>query len=507
LALLIDVQAERTEYCIHRTLVGIHAPAWLRDLEGKTEPVILESVKTSELDALLCIMYPTCACFLSPISFRLTIYLSDVCRRDISSAADWTSVLRLATRWHFSSFRTLALQTLDPTASPLQKLFLARELDVPDWLLPAHVTLCLREEPLSLSEMRLLPLEDVHLVVTVRERLHTSKVAATVEDVSEHVQPLIAASVETFTPKSGADIMTPSSDEHLSAPTPTLSPPPITTTPIVTATDAVIKADRSQAETTFDPVAMRKALEEAAYDRAVANISSADSEEASHIVAKWASDCCNAWPSDTCPLRDLVYAFVHRCAREGSFSDTAADTLARCKNSGESQGKNFFNSNRTMYCGVGDCLQWELCAVITPILGASPLQLDCHPSGQLGKVIYGRTERWLTNTTFALRLGNCIVFVGTALKAGLMSGSDVAAALGNISAQALYQRLLALGHLLDSCPSSVDGLLKGLDNRCQWWYHTSAQLFEEHRKWLTVSMLCCLVKISQERIKPYIRKY
>jgi hypothetical protein len=345
------------------------------------------------------------------------------------------------------------------------------------------------------------------LIVTVRERLHTLKVAATVEDISGHVQPLIAASAKTFTPKSGADIMTPSSDKHLSPPMPTLPLPLTTTAPIFTATEAVIKANRSPAETTFDPVAMRKALEEAAYDRAVANISSDNSEEASHVVAKWASDCYNAWPSDTYPLRDLVYAFAHRCAREGSFSDTAADTLARCKSTGEFQVKNFLNSGRTMYYGAGDCLQWELCAVIKLILGASPLQLDCEPSGQLGKVIYGRTERWLTNTNFALRLGSCSVFVGTALKAGLISGSDVATALGNISAQTLYQRLLALRHLLDSCPSSVDGLLKTLDQRCQRSCHSSSELFEEHRKWLTVGMLCCLVKISQERIKPSIRKY
>jgi hypothetical protein len=169
----------------------------------------------------------------------------------------------------------------------MQKLFLARELDISHWLLPAHVALCLRGESLSLGEMRLLPLEDLHLIVTVRERLHTAKVAATVEDVSRHVQPLISAAVEVFTLNSAANIMSTPPDDYLFASTLAPSPVPPTAAPVAAAPETVVEAKHSPAETGFDPVAMRKALEVAAYDRAVADISPADSEEASRVLVEW----------------------------------------------------------------------------------------------------------------------------------------------------------------------------------------------------------------------------
>jgi hypothetical protein len=53
------LQVESTEYCIHRSLLEIHAPDWLRDVEGKSEPIFLENVKTPEIDAILSVMYPT----------------------------------------------------------------------------------------------------------------------------------------------------------------------------------------------------------------------------------------------------------------------------------------------------------------------------------------------------------------------------------------------------------------------------------------------------------------
>jgi hypothetical protein len=135
------------------------------------EPIVLDNVKTFKLDARLCVMYPTFFCPLFPPSLELNVSRSDVCCGDLFAATDWASVLRLATRWHFASFRTLALKNLELIASPLQKLLLARELDISHRLPLALISLCLREEPLSLGEMRLLPLEDTHLIFTTHERV------------------------------------------------------------------------------------------------------------------------------------------------------------------------------------------------------------------------------------------------------------------------------------------------------------------------------------------------
>jgi hypothetical protein len=486
-------QAENTEYCIHRSLVEIHAPDWLRDLEGSIEPIALENVTTSELDALLCIMYPTYVCPpLSP-SLELNVSHSDICRRDLSAAADWTSVLRLATRWHFASFRTLALQNLEPIASPLQKLLLARELDIPHWLLPGHIALCMREELLSLGEMQLLPLQDVHLIVTVRERLHTSKIAATIQGVSQHIQSLSTASIEAFTPNPAANIIPMFPDKHLPVFTPFLSPDSPTTVPIVAVAEDAVEANCPPTEIVFDAKAMKEALEDVAFDRVVASISPENSEEASRVLVEWAADGCKAPLSSTNTLQGLVYAFARRCARDVSFSGMAADTLASFVDRAEGPpSEQCCASSGKEHCRLGDCMRQEFSQVATLVLEASSWQSDHAPSSDIGKVLCGPTERWLAHSDFTLRLHNCTVFIGGFLRAGLISESLVTNAIKTNDTKLLYSRLLALGHHLDSAGPSLDALLKELDDMCLWLYtnQTNQSLWlVQHREWMTVSIL------------------
>jgi hypothetical protein len=502
------------EYCIHRSLVKIHAPDWLRDLEGKTEPIALENVTTSELDAVLCIMYPTYVCLSSPTNIRLIFSRSDVCRRDLSSAADWMSVLRLATRWNFASFRTLALQNLEPISSPLQKLLLARELDISHWLLPALVAMCLREEPLSLGEMRLLPLEDAHLIFTIHERVQTARVAATVEDVSAHIQPLIAMSVLAFTLTPDSNIMKAASDEQPLTSAFSLSPA-VAHVPIVSTIKVANAAVHVPTDATFDPEAMRKALEEAAYDRAVTSISSAHSEEASHVIVEWATDCCAAWPSDAYPLLDLVFAFAYRCARQSSFSGTAADVLAMFKNNAEGpRGEQSRTSDGGTRLRLGDCLQHEFREVAQLILRASRYQSQHQPCKGMGKVMYGQTERWLAESDFTLRLHNCTAFMGEALRADIVSEHFITDGIRNLAcgynADALYSSLLALGHHLDTYPagSSLDTLLKEFDALCNDSNNSRfTESLESHRISMTVSASLSPVKIIRRYAKKCLRKY
>jgi hypothetical protein len=49
---------ETTEYSIHRSLLEIHAPDWLKKLDDTPKPLVLDGVKLSEIDALLAILYP-----------------------------------------------------------------------------------------------------------------------------------------------------------------------------------------------------------------------------------------------------------------------------------------------------------------------------------------------------------------------------------------------------------------------------------------------------------------
>jgi hypothetical protein len=96
--------------------------------------------------------------------------LSEFGKYALTTLHEWTSILHLASKWSFKSMRSLALQELLPLASPVDKIVLGRKYGFDDWLIPAFVAVCARAEPLSLSEAKLLDVEDVALIFQARER-------------------------------------------------------------------------------------------------------------------------------------------------------------------------------------------------------------------------------------------------------------------------------------------------------------------------------------------------
>ncbi|KAI0031542.1 hypothetical protein K488DRAFT_38514, partial [Vararia minispora EC-137] len=114
--------------------------------------VELVNVTGKEIDSLLSVIYPT-----------------DVQCRDLTSVEDWIAVLRLATSWRFTTCRQLALSVLDTRLDPPEKLALAHELGITDWVQPAWVSLCIRKEPLTVAEGERLPLADIIMIFTIRE--------------------------------------------------------------------------------------------------------------------------------------------------------------------------------------------------------------------------------------------------------------------------------------------------------------------------------------------------
>ncbi|KAI0045520.1 hypothetical protein FA95DRAFT_1477381, partial [Auriscalpium vulgare] len=114
--------------------------------------ISLPDVSASEFDAFLSVVYPL-----------------DFDETDISSAVDWTSVLRLATRWGFTSIVKRAVRQLDSLAGPVDKLVLGRAYAVDHWVSPALVSLCQRQQPLTFDEARRMDIADVVLVHNVRE--------------------------------------------------------------------------------------------------------------------------------------------------------------------------------------------------------------------------------------------------------------------------------------------------------------------------------------------------
>jgi hypothetical protein len=70
------------------------------------------------------------------------------------TVSEWTSILRLATKWAFTSMRELAIQRLFCITCPVEKIVLAHTFSIPDWLPKAYAELCKREAPLTVDEGR-----------------------------------------------------------------------------------------------------------------------------------------------------------------------------------------------------------------------------------------------------------------------------------------------------------------------------------------------------------------
>ena len=85
----------------------------------------------------------------------------------------WSAILDLSTRWGFASIRDLAIRSIRPP-DPLKKLLLARKYNIDMWIQPAFLELCMRPQPLSLEEARLVDFEDVILVGSVRQTTRSS---------------------------------------------------------------------------------------------------------------------------------------------------------------------------------------------------------------------------------------------------------------------------------------------------------------------------------------------
>ena len=100
---------------------------------------------------------------------------------------EWKSVLRLSTRWSFSSIRKLALSSIEPP-TPHDRLLLARAYSVDDWVVPALSALCERMTPLTLSEALQMNIEDVVLVSTVREHIRGRMIQVDAAEIPPRVE-------------------------------------------------------------------------------------------------------------------------------------------------------------------------------------------------------------------------------------------------------------------------------------------------------------------------------
>jgi hypothetical protein len=96
-------------------------------------------------------------------------------------------VLELSTLWGFGSLRKLAIASIKPPTSHDQ-LLLARTYSIDHWVIPALSALCERVAPLSLDEARVMKIEDVIVVATVRENIRDQAVRVEAAEIARRVE-------------------------------------------------------------------------------------------------------------------------------------------------------------------------------------------------------------------------------------------------------------------------------------------------------------------------------
>ncbi|KII95602.1 hypothetical protein PLICRDRAFT_34520 [Plicaturopsis crispa FD-325 SS-3] len=119
----------------------------------KDNPLCIEGVKRHDFLQLLRVLHPP--------HFQREAELS---------CEEWTSVLELATMWRFQEIRRLAIEKMDTfSMDPIQKLVLAKRLEVTQWILPAIREVAQRAEPIGIDEVNWLGVEWAFKIAAVRE--------------------------------------------------------------------------------------------------------------------------------------------------------------------------------------------------------------------------------------------------------------------------------------------------------------------------------------------------
>ncbi|TRM68923.1 hypothetical protein BD626DRAFT_420785 [Schizophyllum amplum] len=120
--------------------------------------------------------------------FLSLIYPSAIGECDLYSVDEWTSVLRLATKWSIPRLRALAIREIEPKASALDKIVIAREFVLgSSWLAPAFIAICSSPKWLEYEEAERLGLRSVVEVGRIREEHRNAGVTGCCYDVAAAV--------------------------------------------------------------------------------------------------------------------------------------------------------------------------------------------------------------------------------------------------------------------------------------------------------------------------------
>ncbi|CUA72026.1 hypothetical protein RSOLAG22IIIB_04887 [Rhizoctonia solani] len=178
--ILVAIQIEDTMFNVHRyqlaksevfsDMFKASKPEGNGLNEGSSpeHPIVLKGVAASDFAALLTVLYA------SQFSTE----------QATPKAALIVPAFRLANMFNFSELRSYLLPLAEQNLGDVDKIVFAREFDIKEWLAPAHIRLCQREELLNSEEARKLGAESVLIILRMREqyRVRPSSSPLTVGD-------------------------------------------------------------------------------------------------------------------------------------------------------------------------------------------------------------------------------------------------------------------------------------------------------------------------------------
>ncbi|KAL0579203.1 hypothetical protein V5O48_002826 [Marasmius crinis-equi] len=131
--------------------------------EGETDdrPIELPGVTYNEFVALLDHFY------------KGSFYKNNA--NDVTSLQGYIDLLSIASRYECTEARQKAIKGIDfYQPDPIRRIVLSDQYDVPEWLMPAYIQLCKRDEPLTRDEALEIGPDKTVLIAGARENIRCS---------------------------------------------------------------------------------------------------------------------------------------------------------------------------------------------------------------------------------------------------------------------------------------------------------------------------------------------
>ncbi|KAG2141266.1 hypothetical protein DEU56DRAFT_885326 [Suillus clintonianus] len=147
---------------IFRDLFLLPVDADKAEGDSDTNPIVLEGILKEEFQSLMKVLYPMPFTRLTPSPDGLPATLEE-----------WTGILKLSRMWGFTSIQEFAIQQMEPILAtrPLDKVALAQDYGVTEWLVPGLLQLARREEPVGPEDVRKLGLDTALKLADVEDCL------------------------------------------------------------------------------------------------------------------------------------------------------------------------------------------------------------------------------------------------------------------------------------------------------------------------------------------------